>query len=148
MLCEICKKREAVVHLGDFKEPENNESDSQVEWQRQFCRECADEYYAKTPGMNSSRDLICLSDWYRNKLYNLLELECPEAFDYSDNKACELSGELTRVFLQNQLDKNDIKLNEDGFEMLWVDLNCSHHFYKRADEIKRRRANKNLLKDF
>jgi hypothetical protein len=92
------------------------------------------------PGINSSRDLICFSDWYRSKLYDLLKVEQPEAFDYHDTEACERGGELTRTFLRQELAKNGIELNEDGFSMLWSDFNCSHHFYSRADEYKRRKG--------
>ncbi|MCG7936831.1 MAG: hypothetical protein JAY68_19495 [Candidatus Thiodiazotropha taylori] len=138
MLCEKCKNREALVHLGSSKENENSDSESEFKWERHFCKDCADDYYAQTPGLNASRDLISLSDWYRSKLYDLLEEKHPEAFDYSDTDACQQSGELTRAFLRKQLKMNGIELNDDGFEMLWLDLNCSSHFYKRADEINKK----------
>jgi hypothetical protein len=140
MLCDKCQKREALVHLGSSTEQGEIFTNSGVVWEKHFCKDCADEYYAQTPGLNSSRDLICLSNWYRSKLYDLLELECPEVFDYSDSEACERGSELTRVFLLEQLKKNGIELSEDGFEMLWIDLNCSNHFYKRADDIKNRNS--------
>jgi len=96
MLCEICHKREALVHLTSTTYPESPQKKPR---EQHFCQECADEYFARTLGMNSSRDLICLSDWYRSKLYDLLGVEHPEAFDYSDSEACERGGELTRAFL-------------------------------------------------
>jgi len=33
-----------------------------------------------------------------------------------------------------------IELNEDGLMMLWRDFDCSHHYYTRADEYKRRKG--------
>jgi uncharacterized protein (DUF2249 family) len=129
MLCEACHKLEALVHLTKKGRREHH-----------FCNDCADEYFARTPGMNSSRHLICLSDWYRSKLYDLLEAEHPEGFDYSDTEACRRGSELVRVFLRKHLAMDGIELNEDGFEMLWSDLNCSHHFYTRADEYKRKKG--------
>jgi len=70
---------------------------------------------------------------------SVLEVEHPEAFDYSDTVACERGSELTRVFLRQHLTTDGIEPNEDGFEMLWSDFNCSHHFYSRADEYKRKK---------
>jgi uncharacterized protein (DUF2249 family) len=88
--------------------------------------------------MNSQRDLICLSDFYRSKLYDLLEKAHPEAFDSHDAEACDRGSEIMRVFLREQLQKENIELNEDAFEMLSLDFFGSHHFYTRADEYKRR----------
>src|SRR6185369_16389586 len=93
--------------------------------EQHFCEQCADSYFACTPGMNSSRHLICLSDSYRSKLYDLLEVAHPEAFDNSDAEACRRGSELVRVFLRHHLAKDGIELNEDGFLMLWSDFNCS-----------------------
>jgi hypothetical protein len=70
----------------------------------------------------------------------LLEGEHPEAFDYSDTEACERGSELARAFLRRHLAMDGIELNEDGFMMLWSDFNCSHHFYTRADDYKRRKS--------
>ncbi len=140
MLCDACHQREALVHLATTAHGEGLDQPPGTQHEQHFCRECADEYFARTPGMNSSRDLICLSDWYRSKLYDLLELECPGAFDYSTTEACERGSELARVFLRRHLAKAGIELNDDAFMMLWSDFNCSHHFYTRADEYKRRKG--------
>ena len=140
MLCEACQQREALVHLGPAAEANSSVAEPSGKWDHHFCQECADEYFARTPGMNSSRGLICLSDWYRSKLYDLLEVEHPEAFDYSTTEACERGSELARVFLRRHLTKAGVELNDDGFMMLWSDFNCSHHFYTRADEYKRRKG--------
>jgi len=88
--------------------------------------------------MNSSRDLIRLSDFYRSKLYDQLEARHPEAFDNTDNAACLRGSEIMRRFLRAHLTKDKIKLNRDGFEMLCNDFFGSHHFY---DRIKKRRSN-------
>jgi hypothetical protein len=87
--------------------------------------------------MNSSRDLIKLSDFYRAKLYDLLEARHPEAFDNSDNETCRRGSELMRRFLRQQLLKDNIKLQGDGFEMLCHDFFCSYHFYDRADKLRK-----------
>jgi protein-arginine kinase activator protein McsA len=132
MLCESCNQRDAVVHLTTTEGETRNE--------QHFCRECADEYFARTPGENSHRGLICLDDWYRSKLYDLLEVEHTEAFDCSTTEACRRGSAATRAFLRRHLAQAGIELNEDAFIMLWSDFNCSHHFYTRADEYKRRKG--------
>jgi protein-arginine kinase activator protein McsA len=129
MLCQACKKRDALIHLS---------LGSSLRKRKHYCRECADRYFARTPGMNSARDLIKLSNFYRSKLYDELEARHPEAFDNSDTEACRRGSELMRRFLKKRLTKDGIKLNKDGFEMLCHDFFCSHHFYERADKWKRR----------
>jgi hypothetical protein len=132
MLCQHCKKREALVHLSAGLSPNGRSRKS-----KHYCRHCADAYFARTPGMNSARDLIRLSDFYRSKLYDELESEHPEAFDNSTAEACVRGGELMRTFLRKRLAQDNIKLNRDGLEMLWQDLACSHHFYDRAEQLKK-----------
>lgn len=109
-----------------------------MEWKQHLCTECADAYFANTPGMNSARGLIRLSDSYRSKLYDLLETAHPEAFDNSDVWACARGGKLMRDFLREHLKKEKIEMNEDAFEMLCLDFFGSHHFYTRVDEHKKR----------
>src|SRR5262245_30803379 len=138
MRCESCHQREAVVHRTRIVHAEGLDQESGTQRKQHFCQECADAYFACTPGMNSSRGLICLSDSYRSKLYDLLAAEHPEAFDNSTTDACRRGSELTRVFLREHLTIDGIELNEDGFMMLWIDFNCSHHFYTRADEYRRK----------
>src|SRR5260221_551430 len=138
MLCESCHQREAMVHLTTTAESEGLGSGLGIQREQHFCEECADSYFACTPGMNSSRHLICLSDSYRSKLYDLLETVYPEAFDNSDTEACRRGSELMRNFLREHLAKDKIELNEDAFDMLCGDFYCSHHFYSRADEYKRK----------
>lgn len=159
MLCEICHKREALVHLTTtetyhaVEAPLGTEvppvmSDERVissqgpesVREQHFCKECADSFYASTPELNSSRDLICLSEWYRSKLYDLLEAESPEAFDNRDSEACQRGSGLMREFLRKNLKNAGLEMNEVAFEILCMDFFCSHHFYNRADEFERRKG--------
>jgi hypothetical protein len=105
-----------------------------------FCEQCADVFFACTPGMNSARGLICLSDSYRARLYDLLETVHPEAFDNSTTEACRRGSELMRKFLREQLTKDKIELNEDAFGMLCGDFFGSHYFYARVDEYNKRKG--------
>jgi hypothetical protein len=128
-LCQACKKRDALIHLS---------LGSSRRKRKHYCRECADRYFARTPGMNSARDLIRLSNFYRSKLYDELEARHPEAFDNSDNKACLLGSGLMRRFLKERLTKDKIRVTGDAFDMLCHDLFASHHFYERVDKLKKR----------
>jgi hypothetical protein len=127
-----------MVHLATTVEIPGQEPGAQRE--QHFCEQCADEYFAQMPGMNSSRGLIRLSDSYRSKLYDLLEAAHPEAFDNSDTKACLRGSELMRNFLRERLTKDKIELNDDGFNMLCFDFFGSHHFYSRIDEHKKKKG--------
>src|ERR1700682_4224373 len=131
MLCQACRKRDALVHLGAG-------TPGATRWRKHFCKECADRHFARTPGMNSARDLIQLSSFYRSKLYDALEKAHPEAFDNSTTEACIKGSDLMRRFLRKHLTKDNIKLNKDGFEMLCLDFFASHHFYDRVDKRKAR----------
>lgn len=128
MLCQACKKRGALVHLS--------KGTTRSAREKHFCKQCADKYFARTPGMNSARDLIRLSDFYRSKLYDLLEEQHPEAFDNSTNDACLKGSGLMRRFLRKHLNEDNIKLNKDAFEMLCLDFFASHHFYDRIARHK------------
>jgi protein-arginine kinase activator protein McsA len=139
MLCDACHRREALVHLTTTVCAESLDQAPGAQREQHFCNECADEYFAQTPGMNSSRDLICMSDWYRSKLYDLLEMTHPEAFDNSTTEACRRGSELMRHFLREHLTKDKIELNDDAFDMLARDFFGSHHFYSRVDEYNRRK---------
>ena len=96
MLCQTCKKREALIHLGDG-------TPGARRWRKHLCRDCADRLFARTPGMNSARDLIQLTSFYRSKLYDALEKEHPEAFDNSTTEACGRGSDLMRRFLRKRL---------------------------------------------
>lgn len=98
MLCEACQQRDALVHLRHAAQDDSSEAEQSGDWEHHFCQECADGYSARTPGMNSSRDLICLSDWYQSKLYDLLETAHPEAFDTNTDEACDQGSEVMRFF--------------------------------------------------
>jgi len=133
MLCQRCKKRDALIHLSGGSPGFTGHKS------KHYCRECADTYFARTPGMNSARDLIRLSDFYRSKLYDELESEFREAFDNSTSEACVRGSELMRRFLKKRLAEDNIKLNSDGFDMLLHDFFGSRHFYDRLDRIKAKR---------
>lgn len=92
------------------------------------------------PEMNSLRQLICLSDSYRSKLYDLLETTHPEAFNNTTEETCQRGSELMADFLREHLKKDKIEVNEDVFGMLCVDFFGSHHFYTRIDEYKRKKG--------
>jgi len=137
MLCQACHQREATVHLSTFR-GEGLDPEQGTE-RKHFCEQCADAYFASIPGMNSARGLICLSDSYRSKLYDLLETSHPEAFDNHDAEACRQGSEVMRRFLREHLKNENIEIHEDGFEMLCEDFFCSHHFYTRLDDFNRRK---------
>ena len=140
MICDICHQREALVHLTSTVHIEGVDQAPSAQKEQHLCRECADEYFARTPGMNASRGLVCLSDWYRAKLYDLLEAAHPESFDNSTAEACERGSEVMRSFLREHLTRDKIQLNEDAFEMLCADFFGSHHFYARIDDYNRRKG--------
>ena len=129
MLSQACKKNEALVHLSSTGSLRSRSA-------KHFCRQCADDYWARTPGMNSARDLIRLSNFYRSKLYDLLEAEHPEAFDNSTADACSKGSDLMARFLRRHLLKDNLRLNPDAFEMLCHDFFGSHHFYDRVERLK------------
>jgi hypothetical protein len=129
VLCQRCKKKEALIHLGKGGKLTGPGT-------KHYCRDCADAYFARTPGRNAERGLVKLSDHDRSKLYDELEALHPEAFDNSTSEACAQASELMRRFLKKRLKKDNVTLNSDGFEMLCIDFFCSRHFYDRADSIK------------
>jgi protein-arginine kinase activator protein McsA len=138
MLCQACEKKEATVHLTQivYKPIEGHEPGTR---EQHFCQECADAHFASTPGMNSARGLICLSDAYRTKLYDLLEKSNPEAFDNGEVEACRRGSRIMSEFLGEHLKKDGIQVSGDAFDMLCKDFFCSHHFYTRLDDFKRRK---------
>jgi hypothetical protein len=127
MLCQSCGRNEALVHISVASTRES------------FWRACADAYYISN-AMNSSRDLIQLSDFYRAKLYDELELRHPEVFDNSNDEACLRGTEVMCRFLKKRLTEDNIELNEDGFDMLCHDFFGSHLFYERAEKINASRS--------
>ncbi len=139
MLCEACHQRETTVHLTTtmYKAVDGQEPGMR---KQHFCQECSDTYFASTPGMNSARGLICLSDTYRTKLYELLEKTHPEAFDNHDTEACRRGSRVMRDFLREQFKKENIGVNEDAFDMLCQDFFSSREFYARTDEYRRKKS--------
>ena len=136
MLCEMCHQRQATVHLTQtfYKAVAGHEPGMQ---KQHFCQECADTYFACTPGMNSMRGLICLSDEYRITLLDLLEKAHAEAFDNHDSEACRRGSKLMREFLREQFKKENIGVNEDAFDMLCQSF-WSREFYARADKFRKK----------
>jgi hypothetical protein len=134
----MCHQREATVHLTQtfYKAVPGHDPGTQ---KQHFCRECADAYFACTPGMNPMRGLICLSDEYRTRLYDLLEKTHPEALDNHDLEACRRGSELTREFLREQFKKENIDINEDVFNMLCHSF-WSADYYARADAHRRKKG--------
>src|SRR5437870_13340752 len=116
MLCESCHQREAMVHLTTTIGAKGLGQEPGTDRKQHFCEQCADAYFACTPGMNSARHLICLSDSYRARLYDLLETAHPEAFDNSTTEACRRGSELMRRFLRVHLTKDKLELNEDALD--------------------------------
>ena len=101
--------------------------------QASFCEDCADKYFASMPGMNASRDLIQLSDRYRSKLYDLLEVEHPEVFQRGDNDHLFECANIMGKFLFEQLKREGVELNEGGFGMLLGGFIGSAEYYERCD---------------
>jgi hypothetical protein len=89
--------------------------------------------------MNAMRNLICLADSYRSKLYDLLEDSHPAAFDNHDSEACRRGSELMTKFLREHLRKDCVEVSGDAFDMLCQDFFGSHHFYTRLDEFNRKK---------
>src|SRR5579862_3527958 len=82
MQCESCHQRPATVHNTKILYDEAGVP--KTEQEQHLCQQCADDFYACTPDLAHMRDLICLSDFYRSKLYDLMETKCPYAFDEWD----------------------------------------------------------------
>lgn len=138
MLCEMCHQREATAHITETMYVASDGKEPGTKMQH-LCQQCADTYFACTPGMNPNRGLICLSDAYRTKLHDLLEKTHPEAFDNDDTEACRRGSDITRDFLREQLKKENIEVNGDAFEMLCVSF-WSGEFYARAEEYRRKKG--------
>jgi protein-arginine kinase activator protein McsA len=134
MICQTCKKKEALIHISTGSTPSEGSRKS-----KHFCRQCADAYYIRA-GMNSARDLIRLSEFYRSKLYDELEVKHPEAFDNSDDEACRRGTDLMCRFLKERLTKDNIKLNKDGFDMLCRDFFGSRQAYERGEKLKSKKS--------
>jgi hypothetical protein len=131
---------DATLHSGTFSPTKVD--DKVIDTAREehhFCEQCADDY-DREEGMNDSRNLLQLSDFYRSKLYDQLEAAHPIAFyDGEDReKASEAAGVMID-FLRQKLAADKIELNDDAFGMLLVDFIGSAHFYTRRDEFNRKK---------
>lgn len=127
MLCEICKQNEAMIHTGTVFD-----ESAAPAFEHHYCRDCYDDY-CKSNGMNSARDLVQLSERYRSKLYDALERDHPEVFQHGmeDN-----SGRIMTAFLAEELKREGIEINEDGFGMLLGSFIGAAEFYERRDRRK------------
>ncbi len=139
MLCQACHKKEATVHLTTTSHAPGSGGQPDSQQKQHFCESCADAYFASTPGMNSARGLICLSDSYRSKLYDLLETAHPEAFDNHDTEACRRGSRVMTDFLREHLQKDGVEVTGDAFDMLCQDFFGSQQFYTRLDEFNRKK---------
>jgi len=138
MVCDVCHQRKATIHLTQtfYKQAAVVHEPGTTE--QHFCQECADAFFAAVPGMkNAMRDLICLSDSYRSRLYDLLETTHPEAFDNRDTEACRSGSKLTRKLLREQFTKDGIEVNDEVFDMLLGSF-WSGEFYSRAKKYRKK----------
>src|SRR5579859_9900 len=122
MLCDVCNQRPATVHITTKLEAKAQAPKWDAPLKQHFCEPCADKYFAEMPGMNASRRLICLSDAYRNRLYDLLEETHPEVFDNKDAETCRRGSQLMREFLRKNFEKDKLEITGDAFEMLCHDF--------------------------
>jgi len=130
-----------MVHLTKTVHQANADMKPGTEEKQHFCEQCAHDYFGNTPGMSAMRDLICLSDSYRSRLYDQLEAAHPEAFnDDEDPESMARAANAMNTFLREQLKKERVEVSEEVFKMLYCDFIESHHFYTRRDDYKRRKG--------
>jgi len=140
MLCDYCKQQDASVHITQAGEGPFKMGLGQTN-KLHLCTDCADKLFAASPGTNQMRNQICLSDFYRTKLFDLLEATHPEVFYRgNDNTKLHEISKLMESLLREQLKKDGVELNEDAFQMLRSDLCFSHHYYDRADDYNKSHA--------
>jgi hypothetical protein len=139
MLWERCHQRQATVHLTEIARS-HLVSDEQVT-DRHFCEQCGDYYMKSHPTLDAMRSLVCLSEGYRDRLYDLLTTSHPEAFYDGDDDALGMrAAEAMTLFLRDQLNKEGIEVNDQVFEMLLCDFIGSHHFYTRRDAFNQKKS--------
>ena len=139
MLCERCHQRPATVHLTEIARSKDVPDERVTE--RHFCKQCGDYYMQSHPTLNAMRSLVCLSEGYRSRLYDLLEAAHPEAFyDGNDEALSMCAAEAMTLFLRDQLQRERIEVNEQVFEMLLCDFIGSHHFYSRRDAFNKKKS--------
>ena len=139
MFCEKCHERQATVHLTEIARSQVV-SDERVT-ERHFCDICGDDYMKNHPTLGAMRSLLCLSEGYRSRLYDLLEAAHPEAFYAGDDEALSTrAAEAMTLFLRDELKRERIDVNEQVFEMLLCDFIGSHLFYSRRDAFNRNKS--------
>ena len=131
MLCEQCQKRDAVVHLSGTSQILPGGEPLALQ-EHHFCEPCANEYYKTQFG--APRNLLCLSDWFRERLYDIMEESHPEAFYDGEDEAEVIKAAVAmETVLRDELQKEGISVNEDVFAMLATDLIGSHRYYSRRE---------------
>ena len=141
MLCEKCKQRDATVHLtgATIIDAQSGAEPSVEKHEHHFCQQCANGYFADDPALSSFRNLICLSDSFRSRLYDLLEADHPKAFyDGEDDLQLMSASEVMNTLLRRQLKKEKIEVNQEVFMMLFLDFIGSRDFYTRREEHKKK----------
>jgi hypothetical protein len=139
MLCEHCHQKEATLHLTELARSSIAPGERATE--RHFCERCGDHYMRSHPTLSSMRSLVCLSEGYRSRLYDLLEAAHPEAFyDGNEDKPSIRAAEVMAQFLRKELKKEGIEVNEQVFEMLLCDFIGCHDFYARRDAFNQTKS--------
>jgi hypothetical protein len=131
MLCEMCHEKPATVHLTENRMAVDERSAPSMS-ERHFCEGCADRYFASRPETNPLRGLIQLSDDYRSKLYDELEVKHPSVFTWWRTPSGTIANlTIMRDFLKERLREDRVEVTGDGFEMLRLDLTGSAEFNER-----------------
>ncbi len=127
------------MHLTEIARSKDFPNETVLE--RHFCEPCSNDYMRGSPTLSAMRSLICLSEGYRSRLYDLLETAHPEAFyDGDDEQLTERAAEAMTLFLREQLKKERIEVNDQVFEMLVCDFIGSHDFYTRRDAFHQQKS--------
>lgn len=90
------------------------------------------------PPIDLSRRFIALSAPYRSALYDQLKAAHPELIKGIENpQLLNKASSIMRKFLQQDLDRRNIKVNEDVFNMLLLDFMGSSEFYELRAKWKK-----------
>src|SRR5207237_2678408 len=113
MLCEMCHEKLATVHLTQNRMAVD-ESSPPSTTQLHFCEACLDRYFASTPETNPLRGLIQLSDDYRSKLCDELEVKHPTVFTWWRSPP-EVKKNITEIreFLKSRLKEDGVEITGD-----------------------------------
>jgi hypothetical protein len=125
----MCQSRSATVHLTENC-VDLDHSDPLKISEHHFCEDCVDTHF-KTTGKNACRGLIELSDRYRSRLYDELQLKNPVVFTWWTGAEARKILTEVREFLQARFKEDGIEVSGDAFEMLYLDFIGSAEFNKR-----------------